>query len=143
MNLNNKLKLFYNDVITDEPRRRIVRQLRNEISDWKEFRDDLSDFEVNPREYFHVYYFDTNSDKIKKIKEIVHDQKFMIKMSGLSNENAIKLFHKSHMDHRRMKLKLKELNIKTYEVNTITHLNNLNKHGNYRDVYYKNQEIVY
>ncbi len=128
--------------------RLVLKQLKNEISDWKERMDELSDLRGSQwecYEYFQKYYFGQSyiSDKIKKIKELCHDRDFNIKISGFSNEKAIRLFHASRLDLRRMKLKLTELNIKIYEVRTETNINQLNKHGNYRTVYYKNQEIIY
>ena len=128
--------------------RLVLKQLKNEIRDWKERMDELSDLRGSQwecNEYFQKYYFGQSyiSDKIKKIKELCHDRDFNIKISGFSNEKAIRLFHAARLDLRRMKLKLTELNIKIYEVRTEININQLNKHGNYRTVYYKNQEIIY
>ena len=64
-------------------------------------------------------------------------------MSNSSNENAVKLKHKCFLDKQRLKCKLKSLNILTWECRSTTHIPKLNIHGNYSEVYYKVQEIIY
>jgi len=99
----------------------------------------------NRKKYFYKWYFDKHSmtKKQNSIERFIHDNDFWIKMSGLNNENAVKLKHKCNLDRSRMRLKLKELNIQIYEVSKTTHIPRLNQHGNYSEVYLKNQEIVY
>ncbi len=105
--------------------------LQSEITSWTR------------KQYFNKWFFDKNSQKKIDINRFVENNDFWIKMSGLKNEKAVKLKHKCTLDKRRMKLKLKELNLKSYEVSTTTHIPQLNKHGNYSEVYYNNQEIIY
>ena len=107
--------------------------LQKEISSWTR------------KQYFHKWYFNKHSSKSKKknIDRFVKDNIFWIKMNGTNNEDAIKLKHKCKLDKIRMILKLKELKLELYEVGTTTHIPRLNKYGNYSEVYFNNQEIVY
>ena len=96
-------------------------------------------------DYFYNWYFsDVSVQKKKdKIKRFIDRNDYWIKMSGLSNEDAVKLKHRAFLDNKRMKEKLKQINIKIYQVKTITHIPSLNKHGNFSEVYFKGQEIIY
>jgi hypothetical protein len=83
-------------------------------------------------------------DKRKdKITRFIKENDFWIKISGLSNEKAVKLKHRCYLDKNRMKEKLKQMNSKTYQCRIITHIPQLNKHGNFSEVYFNNQEIIY
>jgi hypothetical protein len=64
-------------------------------------------------------------------------------MSGLSNEKAVKLKHRCFLDKKRMKEKLEQMDIRTYLCRIITHVPQLNEHGNFSEVYFKDQEIIY
>ena len=97
------------------------------------------------RDYFYKWYFsDTSMQKKKeKITRFISDNDFWIKISGLSNEKAVKLKHRCYLDKKRMKEKLKQMNIKHYLCRIITHIPSLNKHGNFSEVYFNDQEIIY
>ena len=97
------------------------------------------------RDYFYKWYFsDTSMQKKKeKITRFIKDNDFWIKISGLSNEKAVKLKHRCFLDKKRMKEKLKQMNIKHYLCRIITHIPSLNKHGNFSEVYFNDQEIIY
>jgi hypothetical protein len=97
------------------------------------------------RDYFYKWYFsDTSMQKKKeKITRFISDNDFWIKVSGLSNEKAVKLKHRCFLDKKRMKEKLKQMNIKHYMCRIITHIPSLNKHGNFSEVYFNDQEIIY
>ena len=113
--------------------------LQNEISRW-EFENLFS----KRKQYFHKFYFSFFSmDKKEKLTRFINDNDFWIKMSRLSNEKAIKLKHRCYLDKKRMNEKLKELNIKTYLCRVVTHIPQLNEHGNFSEVYFKDQEIIY
>ena len=107
--------------------------LQKEISKWSR------------REYFYKWYFDQmHMQKTKvKINKFVNDNDFWLKLNRLSNEDAVKLKHKCFLDKQRLKCKLKSLNILTWECSSTTHIPTLNIHGNYSEVYYKGQEIIY
>ena len=113
--------------------------LQNEISRW-EFENLFS----KRKQYFHKFYFSFFSmDKKEKLTRFINDNDFWIKMSRLSNEKAIKLKHRCYLDKKRMNEKLKVLNIKTYQCRIVTHIPQLNEHGNFSEVYFKDQEIIY
>ena len=97
------------------------------------------------RDYFYKWYFsDTSMQKKKeKRKRFINDNDFWIKMSNLPNEEAVKLKHRCFLDKKRMKEKLKQMNIKHYLCRIITHIPSLNKHGNFSEVYFNDQEIIY
>ena len=97
------------------------------------------------RDYFYKWYFsDTSMQKKKeKITRFISDNDFWIKISGLSNEKAVKLKHRCFLDKKRMKEKLNQMNIKTFQCKTVTHIPSLNKHGNFSEVYFNDQEIIY
>ena len=107
--------------------------LQKEISKWTR------------NQHFYKWYFNQSQmyKKKDKIKRFINDNEFWIKMSRLSNEEAVKLKHRCFLDKKRMKEKLKQMNITTYQCKTITHIPTLNKHGNFSEVYFKDQEIVY
>ena len=112
--------------------------LQNKISLWNRHR----------RDYFYKWYFSDISmqgmqKKQEKIKRFIDNNDFWINMSGLSNEKAVKLKHRAFLDNKRMKEKLKQMNIKTYQCRTVTHIPSLNKHGNFSEVYFNDQEIIY
>ena len=97
------------------------------------------------RDYFYKWYFsDTSMQKKKeKITRFISDNDFWIKISGLSNEKAVKLKHRCFLHTKRMREKLKQMNIKHYLCRIITHIPSLNKHGNFSEVYFNDQEIIY
>jgi len=97
------------------------------------------------KQYFYKCYFDkTNSQKQRhKIKRFVEDNDFWIKMTGLPNEEAVKLKHRCYLDKKRMISKLDEMKIRLGQCETVTHIPRLNKHGNFTEVYYNGEEIVY
>jgi hypothetical protein len=113
--------------------------LQDQIKRW-EFENLFS----KRKQYFHKFYFSFFSmDKKEKLTRFINDNDFWIKMSRLSNEKAIKLKHRCYLDKKRMNEKLKELNIKTYLCRVVTHIPQLNEHGNFSEVYFKDQEIIY
>jgi hypothetical protein len=95
--------------------------------------------------YFNRWYFDNQRtiDKKRKIARFIDHNDFWIKMSNLNNEDAVKLKHKCFLDKKRMLTKLEALNIESYQCKIITHIPQLNKHGNYSEIFYNNQEIIY
>ena len=96
------------------------------------------------KQYFHKWYFSQSRlQKCKnKIKRFIEDNNFWIKMSDLSNEDAIKLKHKCYLDKKRMTTKLIEMKLE-YHCKIVTHIPRLNKHGNYSEIYYNGEEIIY
>ena len=114
--------------------------LQDQIRRW-EFENLFS----KRKQYFYKFYFSLfPMDKRKeKITRFIKENDFWIKISGLSNEKAVKLKHRCYLDNNRMKEKLKQMNIKTYQCRIITHIPQLNKHGNFSEVYFNNQEIIY
>jgi len=114
--------------------------LQNEISRWK-----MSNLHSKYKQSFHKWYFFGPYMEIRKekMKRFIDNNDFWIKMSGLSNEKAVKLKHRCFLDEKRMSKKLKEMSIKKNQCKTITHIPNLNKHGNFSEVYFKDQEIIY
>ena len=114
--------------------------LQERISQWE-----VSNLFSKRKQYFHKWYFSLLSmeKKKEKITRFISDNDFWIKISRLPNEKAVKLKHRCYLDKKRMNEKLKELNIKTYQCRIITHIPQLNEHGNFSEVYFKDQEIVY
>ena len=109
--------------------------LQKDIDIWSRWRKD----------YFYKWYFSDISmqKKKEKRKRFIDINDHWIKTSGLSNEKAVKLKHRCYLDNKRMKEKLKQMNIKTYQCRTVTHIPSLNKHGNFTEVYFNDQEIIY
>jgi len=107
--------------------------------------EEISAWTRNRRTYFNRWFFEKKSsrDKIKAISRFVDHNNFWIKMSGLSNKDAVQLKHKCKLDKMRMIAKILELNLKPYEIRTVTHIPHLNRHGNYSEVFCGNNEIVY
>ena len=97
------------------------------------------------RDYFYKWYFSDISmqKKKEKIKRFIDTNDFWIKTSGLSNEKAVQLKHRCFLDNKRMKEKLKDMSIKVYQCKFVTHVPILNKHGNFSEVYFNDQEIIY
>ena len=113
--------------------------LQDQIKRW-EFENLFS----KRKQYFHKFYFSFFSmDKKEKITRFISDNDFWIKMSRLSNEKAVKLKHRCYLDKKRMKEKLKQMNINFYHCRIITNIPQLNKHGNFSEVYFKDEEIIY
>ena len=114
--------------------------LQHQISRWE-----TSNLFSKRKQYFHKWYFSLLSmeKKKEKITRFISDNDFWIKISRLPNERAVKLKHRCYLDKKRMNEKLNELNIKTYQCRIITHIPQLNKHGNFSEVYFKDQEIIY
>ena len=97
------------------------------------------------RDYFYKWYFsDTSMQKKKeKITRFISDNDFWIKTSGLSNEKAVKLKHEYFLDKKRIKEKLKQMNINIHHCRIISTNNYKNKHGNFSEVFFNDQEIIY
>ena len=114
--------------------------LQERISQWE-----VSNLFSKRKQHFHKWYFSLLSmeKKKEKITRFISDNDFWIKISRLPNEKAVKLKHRCYLDKKRMNEKLNELNIKTYQCRIITHIPQLNKHGNFSEVYFKDQEIIY
>ena len=114
--------------------------LQHQISRW-EIDNLLSKY----KQRFHKWFFSPMcmQKKKEKITRFIKENDFWIKISGLSNEKAVKLKHRCYLDKKRMNKKLKELNIKTYQCRIVTHIPQLNEHGNFSEVYFNDQEIIY
>jgi hypothetical protein len=112
--------------------------LQDQIRHW-EIDNLLTKYKKN----FYRWYFFGMEKKKEKITRFIKDNDFWIKLSGLSNEKAVKLKHRCYLDKKRMKEKLKQMNIKHYLCRIITHIPSLNKHGNFSEVYFNDQEIIY
>ena len=112
--------------------------LQNEISRWK-----VSNLHSKYKKNFYKWHFFGMDIKKEKITRFIKENDFWIKISRLPNEKAVKLKHRCYLDKKRMNEKLKELNIKTYQCRIITHIPQLNEHGNFSEVYFKHQEIIY
>ena len=112
--------------------------LQDQIRRW-EFENLFS----KRKQYFHKFYFSLMCMKKEKITRFIKENDFWIKISGLSNEKAVKLKHRCYLDKKRMKEKLKQMNIKTHQCRIITHIPQLNKHGNFSEVYFKDEENIY
>ena len=114
--------------------------LQNEISRWK-----VSNLHSKYKQNFYKWYFfgPYMEKKKEKLTRFISDNDFWIKISRLPNEKAIKLKHRCYLDKKRMNEKLKVLNIKTYLCRVVTHIPQLNEHGNFSEVYFKDQEIIY
>ena len=101
-----------------------------------------------PKCYFKVYYFNKiqNWDKTKK-QQIEEDNKnYMFNCllkDGFTHEQIVKHIHKNKLEKKRLTHKLKEINVKYYDVKTCTCFPTLNKHGNYTTVYYNGTEIIF
>jgi len=95
------------------------------------------------KQYFYKSYFNKNSKKKDKIERFIKDNDFWIDISGLSNEDAVKLKHKCFLDKHKLKKKLNQMNLLMWHCIIVTHIPTLNKHGNYSEVFYKGQEIIY
>jgi hypothetical protein len=95
------------------------------------------------KQYFYKWYFSQiRLQKVKiRINKFVDHNNFWINMSDLPNEKAVILKHKCHLDKLRMVKKMKEMRIEHCKI--VTHIPRLNQHGNYSEIYYKDQEIVY
>ena len=112
--------------------------LQDQIRHW-EIDNLLTKYKKN----FYRWYFFGMEKKKEKITRFISDNDFWIKISGLSNEKAVKLKHRCFLDTKRMREKLKQMNIKHYLCRIITHIPSLNKHGNFSEVYFNDQEIIY
>ena len=114
--------------------------LQDQIKRW-EIDNLLSKYKKN---FYRWYCFNYSMEKKKeKITRFISDNDFWIKVSGLSNEKAVKLKHRCFLDNKRMKEKLKQMNIKHHLCRIITHIPRLNKHGNFSEVFFNDQEIIY
>ena len=113
--------------------------LQNEISRWK-----MSNLHSKYKQSFHKWCFSFDMEKRKeKMKRFIDTNDHWIKTSGLSNEKAVQLKHRAFLDNKRMKEKLKQMDIKAYLCRITTHIPSLNKHGNFSEVYFNDQEIIY
>ena len=101
-----------------------------------------------PTCYFNVYYFKKirNYDKTKK-QQIEEDSKnYMFNCllkDGFTHEQIVKHIYKNKLEKKRLNHKLKEINVKYYDVKTTNCFPKLNKHGNYTTVYYNGTEIIF
>ena len=116
--------------------------LENEIKSWRGPKD-------KPRCYFYEYYFEY-SNKIremqKKRKYLDDHKEYLFKTlleDGFTNEEIVRLNYKSKLEKIRLSKKLEELNIKSYEIKTVEQFPILNKHGNFKQVYFKDREIIF
>jgi hypothetical protein len=112
--------------------------LQDQIRHW-EIDNLLSKYKKN----FYRWYFFRMEKKKEKITRFISDNDFWIKVSGLSNEKAVKLKHEYFLDKKRIKEKLKQMNINIHHCRIISTKNNKNKHGNMSEVYFNDQEIIY
>lgn len=113
--------------------------LENYIERWRGYKN-------KPTCYFYVYYFMNLREKQKNRNYLEERKQYLFKNmleDGFTNEQTVKLNYKSKLEKRRMLKKLEELNIKSYEVKTVTHFPKLNKHGNFSEVYFNNLEIIF
>jgi hypothetical protein len=120
--------------------------MKRDIRWWREYIQDCIDLEEDwsfDTIIFSRFFFSSGRNKIKKINEFIHNNDFWIKMSELSNEDAVKLKHRAYLDKKRMHSKLKELDIKLYEVSIRTHIRKTSAPVNFSRVYYKGTEIIY
>ena len=114
--------------------------LQDQIRHW-EIDNLLSKYQKN---FYRWYCFNYVMEKKKeKITRFIKDNDFWIKVSGLSNEKAVKLKHEYFLDKKRIKEKLKQMNINIHHCRIISTKNNKNKHGNMSEVYFNDQEIIY
>ena len=114
--------------------------LQDQIRHW-EIDNLLSKYQKN---FYRWYCFNYVMEKKKeKITRFIKDNDFWIKVSGLSNEKAVKLKHEYFLDKKRIKVKLKQMNINIHHCRIISTHNNKNKHGNMSEVYFNDQEIIY
>ena len=114
--------------------------LQDQIKRW-----DFDNLFSKRKQYFHKWYFSPMcmQKKKEKITRFISDNDFWIKVSGLSNEKAVKLKHKYFLDKKRIKEKLKQMNINIHHCRIISADRYKNKHGNLSEVYFKDQEIIY
>jgi len=116
--------------------------LEDKIKSWRGPKD-------KPTCYFYKYYFEW-SYKIKEMqkkRKYLDDRKeYLFKTlleDGYTNEEIVRLNYKSKLEKIRLSKKLEELNIKSYEITTIEQFPILNKHGNFKQVYFKDREIIF
>ena len=112
--------------------------LQDQIRHW-EIDNLLTKYKKN----FYRWYFFGMEKKKEKITRFIKDNDFWIKLSGLSNEKAVKLKHEYFLDKKRIKEKLKQMNINIHHCRIISTNKNKNKHGNFSEVYFNDQEIIY
>ena len=116
--------------------------LEDEIKHWRGPKD-------KPRCYFYEYYFEWSIkiiERKKKRKYLEDHKEYLFKTlleDGYTNEEIVRLNYKSKLEKIRLSKKLEELNIKSYEIKTVEHFPRLNKHGNFREIYFKDREIIF
>ena len=99
--------------------------------------------------YFYDYYFEysnKNREIQKKRKYLDDNKEYLFKTlleDGYTNEEIVRLNYKYKLENIRLSKKLEELNIKSYEIKTVTQYPRLNKHGNFSEVYFNNREIIF
>jgi hypothetical protein len=84
--------------------------------------------------------------KREKRKYLDDNKEYLFKTlleAGYTNEEIVRLNYKSKLEKIRLSKKLEELNIKSYEIKTIEQFPILNKHGNFKEVYFNNREIIF
>ena len=101
-----------------------------------------------PTCYFYVYYFRRiqNVNKTKTNNNEKDNKNYMFNCllkDGFTHEQIVKHIHKNKLEKKRLNHKLKEINVKYYDVKTCTCFPTLNKHGNYTTVYYNGTEIIF
>ena len=127
--------------VTRHPMKSTIRMWNDWTEDWTE-----EYWNLDPDRYFTSYYYNSyrsGGQKMNKIKNFIERNDFWIKMSELPNEEAVKLKHRAYLDKKRMHSKLKELDIKIYEVSITTHVRETNTPINFSKVMYKGKEIIY
>jgi hypothetical protein len=114
--------------------KKVVEQLKVKIARY----DDYSSSFSLP---FHKYY-------LKKSVRFDRDHKDWFYFStmlqdGFDMESAVRLKYKSKLEKIRLNSKLKELNIKPWEISTRECFPRTNKHGNFKTVMYKGKELIF
>ena len=101
-----------------------------------------------PTCYFYIFYFGIiqNAKKITKNNIEYNNKNYMfdcLLKDGYTNEQIVKHIYKNKLEKKRLRQKLKELNINHYDVKTNTNFPILNKHGNYTTLYINGTEIIF
>jgi hypothetical protein len=98
------------------------------------------------RFYSNILHFSVKIEaQQKKRKEKEEEKNWHFKSmlkDGWTNELIVKYFYREKIEKIRLEARLKELNIKSYEISTQRY-SDLNKHGNLYSVFYKGTEIIY
>lgn len=108
--------------VYDSTKREVIEQLKQRVANYKQYLKQPKQFDKNHIDY---YYFTT-----------------MLK-DGFDMEMAVKLKYKSKLEKIRLNNKLKELNIKPWEITESVCFPRTNKQGNFRTVKYKGVELIF